>query len=791
MSESTTYSPDCFTFIEQQISQIRGGARPYPIFFTGDKCSRKYKAKKGGNYEAYWPRTNLSANMYNRDISSFLCNGSYDRNCPIPEIKSLILPPNVRLKFTANKHRLRSMRTSKLAENANSLHSIQELGQVHLYADPPSNLIGDNGDSNTQLFEGMNIIEDLEKNKLIWYSSGDTFVSKSEDTDLEEHGNGFVVIGELNSDDFKKSIPIDWESRNVDLKKTHVVAPGEYNGMISLHIKDTQSNCIFPTLYEQVDLISTTHTSTEVSEKTNRKEKVGHGQVTYGRLPGRPGQIGYNSTQKGMKYQMSKSLFGTNKTENNRSQYQGMMASLLSCGSPFFPSFKGLRSTWRHEIETYRKKSNETVTDGIYWLNYQPNQANHEKNNGINAWPKPGGTSTRSSDAYDKVFADPLCTTRTNLDKVGSWNIEKYNWKTMATDALVQTGFQMRNTQVLLKDITEDPDIKKLEKLDAYKNFNPEYWQSYRFHSTSVIAPPYRNSTKSGTETVNVGLDAYTMKWTDTNNSSLSDRPVGNLMKDIFPISSNVNRSYVETMPCTRLRVDHKNFNNGPRGPNFIAGVNLNKSSQQSDLHIVDGSVGSLKIEFVDDEHNLVTWQDVQRLWCMKSVRGEPVPTFGGVPILGYEQGSLLCDDIMRDVCSNSATIVNDPIMIEACGCIQEMNRIMRDKTDNVVPLHCMSAKCQGFNTGVYNPNSTEQNCTTNICNQTVRSNSYNTSMQTSQVMACNTVANSSTPTILNTEDSYVNTKTDFSAVITYSALIIVFVISLIILICILKYVLF
>lgn len=771
-SSSTSYSPDCFTFIERQIAEIRGGARPYPIFFVNETCSYAYSTTNGSAYQAYWPRTPLPDNMYNRDIAPFLCEprGSTPTTCPIPEVRSLILPPNVRLKFKANQHRLRSMRSGGFVDSADALESIQELGQVHLYATQRSDGFNDD---NTALFNGMNIIEDLEQNKLMWYSSGDSFVSSS------ESGNGYVVIGELQQQNFERPIPNDWEPRTADVKKAHSQRPGEAGGMLYLGTQ-AASNCIFPTLYNQGTLFQDTHASTAlVDDDANR---IGHDQVTYARMPGRPGQIQLDWGNDS--YFMSRSLYGTDQAdvENRHSQYQGMLASLLSCGSPFFPSFTGLRPTWRNEVETWEPAWNQSATTGVSWAQLRANQANHPNNTGMTTWPLPTSALHDGWRGYDSAFIDPLCATYPIIDaQLGSWSIQNDNWTMMTTDALVQHGVQMRNTQLLHND---NPNLGP----STWKMFDDNTWQSYRFHSTGVITPPYQ--TFARWERTNPGIDAFNMIWTDTTmNTSLRRRPVSSLFEDAFDYQ-NINHNVVDAMPCTHLRVDHSTFES-PRGPSFIAGVDL-ESNSTPDLLIVDGSVGSLEIEFVDDEHNVVSWQDVQRLWCMKSVRGDPPPTFGGMPIMGYEQGSLNCDQIMQDACSNSTTNVNDPSMTEACGCIQEMNQLLREHVNDTIPIHCMSANCQGFNTRVYNPNATEQNCTTNICQQSVQSNVFNTSIQTSQDMTCGTHSTmNNTPTVLNIDNSYVRQTTDYTALVTYGVLIFVFAISVIILVGILKYLLF
>ena len=133
----------------------------------------------------------------------------------------------------------------------------------------------------------------------------------------------------------------------------------------------------------------------------------------------------------------------------------------------------------------------------------------------------------------------------------------------------------------------------------------------------------------------------------------------------------------------------------------------------------------------------------------MHNSDGDPTTnvTFGGLQIPGYEPGSAICDSVMTEFCTDSASLQNIPGMQDVCACILDdidAQREMGVYTKTQIPTHCRSQSCSGGANGVYKTRAHLQDCSTKLCTQSVSTSAVNTVLDITQVMDCNTQSNNS-----------------------------------------------
>lgn len=140
-------SSSCAVEINGLLLAIESGQTPYPIFFHNFGCGDAADSNNGDQTHrpvstAYrWPQAGdfLTVNDFNKPIlATTLCDTSQGRpsplNCPIPTIKSAIIPPNITVIFRA-KDPLRPI---------NGDYFIGDPGQVNMTSNSPGVAAGSN-----------------------------------------------------------------------------------------------------------------------------------------------------------------------------------------------------------------------------------------------------------------------------------------------------------------------------------------------------------------------------------------------------------------------------------------------------------------------------------------------------------------------------------------------------------------------------------------------------------------------------------------------------------------------
>lgn len=146
----------------------------------------------------------------------------------------------------------------------------------------------------------------------------------------------------------------------------------------------------------------------------------------------------------------------------------------------------------------------------------------------------------------------------------------------------------------------------------------------------------------------------------------------------------------------------------------------------------VRGSVGKMQINYVDENKNIISWVQLQGLYCTNGV------SVAGINVQRYGQGTFVCDEIMEEVCSNTATLTNSPSVLESCGCIIEQKRLETQFTGLDLPVQCFSTVCSLNNSDVYKTSDQIEGCSARLCTQTLQVNGSQLLARGFQEITCN-----------------------------------------------------
>lgn len=127
---------------------------------------------------------------------------------------------------------------------------------------------------------------------------------------------------------------------------------------------------------------------------------------------------------------------------------------------------------------------------------------------------------------------------------------------------------------------------------------------------------------------------------------------------------------------------------------------------------ILRKSVKAIRVDFVDNEQNVINWDQLQVLWCTNGL------TFNGVPIQRYTSGSPACDEIMTQACMKTNLLTNSPELLISCGCILEKQRLASQFAGLDLPSQCFTSQCNITNTNVYRTRDQIEGCSARLCQQ-------------------------------------------------------------------------
>lgn len=150
------------------------------------------------------------------------------------------------------------------------------------------------------------------------------------------------------------------------------------------------------------------------------------------------------------------------------------------------------------------------------------------------------------------------------------------------------------------------------------------------------------------------------------------------------------------------------------------------------DTFTVQGSVQSIVIDFVDDNKNVITWPQLQLLWCSKGL------SLAGVKVELYTSGTPYCDSIMRTGCLNTADLTLNPDLQIACQCIIEEKKLKEQFAGIDLPSQCFSAACNDSTPGVYKTREQLSGCSARLCQQVLTVNGTAMLAQGFQEVVCN-----------------------------------------------------
>ncbi len=144
------------------------------------------------------------------------------------------------------------------------------------------------------------------------------------------------------------------------------------------------------------------------------------------------------------------------------------------------------------------------------------------------------------------------------------------------------------------------------------------------------------------------------------------------------------------------------------------------------------GSIGTFTLNFADDNDNVITWDELQTIWCTTGL------TIASIPIRRYSNGSPACDDLMRKVCSNTAELTANPALLLRCGCILEQKRLEAVFAGINLPSQCFTSVCSLSNDNVYRTRQQLEGCSARLCTQLLQVHGSNILAEGVQQVVCN-----------------------------------------------------
>jgi hypothetical protein len=150
-------------------------------------------------------------------------------------------------------------------------------------------------------------------------------------------------------------------------------------------------------------------------------------------------------------------------------------------------------------------------------------------------------------------------------------------------------------------------------------------------------------------------------------------------------------------------------------------------------LTYVLGSTKEIQVDFVNDANQVMTWEELQVLWCSKGV------SIAGIPITRYTNGSPSCDAIMINSCTNTANLTINPDFDLQCTCVLENITLQARFSDLNLPSQCFSSICNiANNTDVYKLHSQMSGCNARLCSQILSIHGSSLFLGSDQSIICN-----------------------------------------------------
>lgn len=137
------------------------------------------------------------------------------------------------------------------------------------------------------------------------------------------------------------------------------------------------------------------------------------------------------------------------------------------------------------------------------------------------------------------------------------------------------------------------------------------------------------------------------------------------------------------------------------------------------------GNLDTIHMEF---KH----WDLMRFRYCT----GRDTFMIGDQTIQRYKPGSQACDDFMEIYCSDSVALSNGAVR-SSCACVLEKQRLASQFNGIEIPVDCFSSSCSDADEFVYKLASQRITCNATICEQIVKTQGSNLTVQGYQHLTC------------------------------------------------------
>jgi hypothetical protein len=146
----------------------------------------------------------------------------------------------------------------------------------------------------------------------------------------------------------------------------------------------------------------------------------------------------------------------------------------------------------------------------------------------------------------------------------------------------------------------------------------------------------------------------------------------------------------------------------------------------------IQGSTEKIEINLVNEAGQVVTWEELQVEFCVNGL------SVAGVPISRYASGTPACDFLMRQACSNTASLTVNPTLDKQCQCVIEEKVLQEQFVGIDLPSQCFSSLCNINGADVYKTKQQLTGCDSRLCSQVLSIHGTALLAQGVQQVLCN-----------------------------------------------------